>query len=339
MWQGGARNVATLYEYWPFCQLEAWFREKFACNDPLHSVIVENDGGLPRLKLQRGVELKTPIAGVWLETAGRRLCAEFHFNRKFARRHDGDHSRAGSWTRGVQPDYTISIWPAEFTRDQAEDNEAMVHVHFDAKYRVDFARSVFGPDGDGEVIHDRDEAGRQPPTTAKYSDLLKMHAYRDAIRRTGGAYVLYPGDAGDGRTFEQFEGFHEVLPGLGAFAIRPRADGTAEGIDDLRRFLDRVIEHLTNRTTARDRVTYHVAQSYIVRESPVAYGSLQLEERDALGGEKRALPPAEHYVVVAWYESAAQLAWTQHEGLANVRLGDHPPVRKLGPSSYAASRW
>ncbi len=24
--------------------------------------------------------------------------------------------------------------------------------------------------------------------------MIKMHAYKDAIRRTGGAYVLYPGD-------------------------------------------------------------------------------------------------------------------------------------------------
>src|SRR5829696_8253469 len=29
---------------------------------------------------------------------------------------------------------------------------------------------------------------------SKREDLLKMHAYRDAIRRSAGAYVLYPGD-------------------------------------------------------------------------------------------------------------------------------------------------
>ena len=51
-----------------------------------------------------------------------------------------------------------------------------------------------------------------------------MHAYRDAIRRTAGAYVLYPGNDGDDKRFEEFDhrGFHEVLPGLGAFAIRPK---------------------------------------------------------------------------------------------------------------------
>jgi len=190
VWQGGARNVAMLYEYWLFFQLEALFRAKFACEATLHSVLVENDGGLPRLKLQRGLELRTPIGGVWSQTAGRRLAAEFHFNRKFTRRRDRNHSRRGSWTRGVQPDYTISIWPADFTLEEAEEKETMVHIHFDAKYRVDFAKAVFGDDSDEEVIHDRADSQRAP-TAAKYSDLLKMHAYRDAIRRTGGAYVLY----------------------------------------------------------------------------------------------------------------------------------------------------
>ena len=211
VWQGGARNVATLYEYWLFFQLESLFREKFACEQPLHSVLIEIDAGLPRLKLQRGVELRTPLGGVWSQTAGRRLAAEFHFNRKF--RHNDDHRQGGSWTRGVQPDYTISIWPAEFSRQQAEEIDAIVHIHFDAKYRVDGLRILFGDDDD-EPIHDRTESPRQHPTAAKYSDLLKMHAYRDAIRRTAGAYVLYPGRAGDDQRFAEFEGFHEVLPGL-----------------------------------------------------------------------------------------------------------------------------
>lgn len=336
VWQGGARNVAILYEYWLFFQLEALFRARFACADPLHSVLVENDAGLPRLKLQRGVELRTPIGGVWSHTAGRRLAAEFHFNRKFTRRRDRDHTRPGSWTRGVQPDYTISIWPADFTQEEAEKQEAMVHIHFDAKYRLDLVKTVFGDDSDEEVIHDRAESQREMPTAVKYADLLKMHAYRDAIRRTGGAYVLYPGNAGDGRRFEEFEGFHEVLPGLGAFAIRPRLDGAAEGMDDLRQFLDDVIEHLANRTTARERVSYHVAESYTLRENPVAYGSLILAERDVLGGDSRALPPAEHHVVVAWYETPAQLDWTRRTGLANVRLGDRPGSWRIPPEIASA---
>jgi hypothetical protein len=312
--------VATLYEYWMFFQLEALFRSKFDCEKPLHSVLLEMDAGLPRLKLQRGLELTTPVGGVWSATAKRPLKAEFHFNKKFAR--NQDHQKGGSWTRGVQPDYTMTIWPAEFTREEAETSEVLVHVHFDAKYRVETVKAMFGAEEDDEIIRDAAESETAKPTAAKYADLLKMHAYRDAIRRSAGAYVLYPGNAGDGKQFAEFDGFHEVLPGLGAFAIRPRSDGTAEGIDELRQFLDDVIEHLSNRTTARERASFHTAESYTLREDPVSYGSLMLAERDGMSDTGRALPPAEHHVVVAWYKNAEQLKWFIKERLALVRLGE-----------------
>src|SRR5262249_41674130 len=141
----------------------------------------------------------------------------------------------------------------------------------------------------------------------KYADLLKMHAYRDAIRRTVGAYVLYPGSAANKESHREFHEFHEILPGLGAFAVRPNADGAPEGIDGLSRFLDHVIEHLSNRTTPRERVSYHVAEAYQAKESPVPYGTLQLPESDIHGKDYRALPPAEHMVLVAWYDNPAQL--------------------------------
>jgi hypothetical protein len=108
-------------------------------------------------------------------------------------------------------------------------------------------------------------------------------------------------------------------------------------MDDLRRFLDDVIEHVANRTTARERVSYHVAASYTLREAPVAYGSLVLAERDTFDSDDRALPPAEHHVVVAWYETPAQLEWTKSKGLANVRLGDRPGTWHI-PPEFASAR-
>jgi hypothetical protein len=334
VWHGGARNVATLYEYWLFFQLEALFRSKFDCEKPLHSVLVELDSGLPRLKLQRGLELTTPVGGVWSAKAKRPLKAEFHFNKKFAR--NQDHQKGGSWTRGVQPDYTMTIWPAEFTKEEAEKSEVLVHVHFDAKYRVETVKAMFGAEDDDEIIQDAAESETAKPTAAKYADLLKMHAYRDAIRRSAGAYVLYPGNAGDGKQFAEFDGFHEVLPGLGAFAIRPRSDGTAEGMDELRQFLDDVIEHLSNRTTARERASFHTAESYTLREDPVPYGSLMLAERDGMSDTGRALPPAEHHVVVAWYKNPEQLKWFMSEGLALVRLGQRRGSFKVQPDIASA---
>jgi len=43
-----------------------------------------------------------------------------------------------------------------------------------------------------------------------------------------GAYVLYPGAQN-----QNWQGFHEIIPGLGAFAIRPsydEDDGTSAGM-------------------------------------------------------------------------------------------------------------
>jgi hypothetical protein len=62
---------------------------------------------------------------------------------------------------------------------------------------------------------------------------------------------------------------------------------------------------------------------------------LTLEERDSLGGVYRALPPAEHYVVVAWYNSPEQLEWTLKNKIANVRLGDRPGAWHVPPEMAA----
>jgi len=331
----GARNVATLYEYWLFFQLEALFRQRFTCDRPLHALVVNRAEAPPRLELKRGVELKTPVSGVWSKAARRYLCAEFHFNRKFVRRVDSD--KGGSWTRGVQPDYTFSIWPAEYSKQDAEKNELMVHVHFDAKYRVERVHQLLGDPQDDQDFEKDAEGKAAAHTMAKYPDLLKMHAYRDAIRRTAGAYVLYPGEPGDG---QRYQGFHEVLPGLGAFAIRPDGEGKPEGMTALAGFLDQVIDHLANRTTARERVSYHVAESYTVNEAPVPYGALQLPESDSIyGKEYRALPPAEEMVLVAWYEGAAQLELAQAEdGFLYVRLGRRAGALHVHPNLAGVRR-
>jgi hypothetical protein len=327
VFDAGARNVATLYEYWLFFQLEALFRQRFDCEQPLHAFVLNREVVPPQLVLRRGVELRTPVSGAWSKATGRRLRAEFHFNRKFMRRDDSD--KPGSWTRGVQPDYTISIWPEEYTEQEAEQNELMVHVHFDAKYRVERVRELLGDVSDDQTLEVNASGKDDAPTAAKYSDLLKMHAYRDAVRRTAGAYVLYPGEPGDGKTYQ---GFHEVLPGLGAFAIRPDKDGKPEGMSALAEFLDQVIEHLANRTTARERVTYHIAESYAVKEAPVPYVA-RLPETEIYGKEYRALPPAEDIVLVAWYENEAQLDLAQQEdGLTYVRLGRRQGALHVHPN-------
>lgn len=324
IWKSGARNVASLYEYWLFFTLEELFRTKFQCEQPLHKLIVETEKatGITKMNLKRGIQLETPIEGVWSETTGRRLKAQFQFNKKFTVDADNKSQSSSSWTRGVQPDYTISIWPADFTAEDAEKFELMVHVHFDAKYRVEnlqgFTSKPTSEEGDDTSIHGGlEQDSTSGATAAKYGDLLKMHAYRDAIRRTGGAYVLYPGDSQK----EPFRQFHEVLPGLGAFAVRPGSNREVLGIDAVSDFLDRIVEHLSNRTTAYERSRYHKHESYSLEEEPVEYNALSLSEKFTHNEDLPASPPEDHMVLTAWYDGEPQLEWTKSKGIAIVRLG------------------
>ena len=325
IWEGGpdvfhagCRDVATLYEYWLFFQLESLFREKFRCDQPLHAVVIDKNAVPPRLVLKRGVELQTPISGSWSESARRNLRAEFHFNRKFVPH--ADSQQASSWTRGVQPDYTLSLWPSDYSKETAEANELMVHVHFDAKYRVEQVSEIIGDERDdlaSPLATDR----REMVGVAKYADLLKMHAYRDAIRRTAGAYVIYPGTPLLGN--KQYQGFHEIVPGLGAFAVRPGDNGRAVGIEAISSFLDEVVTHCGDRATARERVSFHVNDAYgkplnVRRRSAT---EIPLHERDPLASEKRAVPPAEEAVLVVKCKNVQQCTLAEHdEGMLFIML-------------------
>lgn len=271
------------------------------------------------MKLKRGEGLVSEEHSYQTPSGNHKLKARLRFNHKFA--HNEDPNVIGSWTRGVQPDYTFSIWPSAYSEQEAEKNELMVHVHFDAKYRVDkLPGFIKGEAEDDEAINDIDVED-QRRTAPKYEDLLKMHAYRDAIQRTGGAYVLYPGNKESNQ--EPYKSFyHEILPGLGAFAIRPGKDGQATGIDGLTNFLEKIIEHLCNRTTAYEETRYHSGETRRLHEgTEIKYGSPQLPERDPLFAESVALPPEEQRVVVGWFDSDSQLEWTNNQGIAIVRLG------------------
>ena len=327
LFHAGQRNVADLYEYWLFFELLGWFCGKCRSgNRPAVEELIEGlEEGSPNLRLRKRMELG-PFVGTFAGQS-RRLNARFAYNRRFEVTQD--RHAGGSWTRRLHPDYTLTFWPEDLTEAEAERQELLVHVHFDAKYRVEDIEGLFGPPDED----DADEDDAKNPGNYKRQDLLKMHAYRDAIKRSQGAYVLYPGRA---NAAVRLKGFHEILPGLGAFGVAPDENGVAQGLESLELFLDEVLAHLGNRTTAQERVSYHVAESYTLREEPVQYGSLRLQETDIFGTEYRALPPAEHMVLTAWFENEAQRKLAQAEnGFAYVRLGRrsgslhvHPNISK-----------
>ncbi len=337
LFHAGQRDVASLYEYWLFFELLGWFCQKCrGGNRPAVEELIEGlEEGSPNLRLRKRMELG-PFVGTFAGQS-RRLKARFAYNRRFEVTQD--RHAGGSWTRRLHPDYTLTFWPEELTEADAERQELLVHVHFDAKYRVENIEGLFGPSDEGvteQEFAERFEKEEKDELEGNYKrqDLLKMHAYRDAIKRSQGAYVIYPGRA---NAAEKLKGFHEILPGLGAFGVAPDENGDAQGLESLTQFLDEVLAHLGNRTTAQERVSYHVAESYTLKEEPVQYGSLVLAERDEMSDTTRALPPSEHHVVVAWYEDDAQLTWTKTTGYAVVRLGDRRGTWHV-PPEFASAR-
>ena len=325
LFHAGQRDVASLYEYWLFFELLGWFCQKCrgGSRPPVEELIEGLEEGSPNLRLRKRMELG-PFVGTFAGQS-RRLNARFAYNRRFEVTQD--RHAGGSWTRRLHPDYTLTFWPEDVSEAEAERQELLVHVHFDAKYRVENIEGLFGAEGS-------DDADDEVEGNYKRQDLLKMHAYRDAIKRSQGAYVLYPGR---GNNQPPFKGYHEILPGLGAFGVAPDENGVAQGLESLEKFLDEVLAHLGNRTTAQERVSYHVAESYTLKEEPVQYGSLVLAERDEMSDTTRALPPSEHHVVVAWFEDDAQLQWTMKTGFAVVRLGDRRGTWHV-PPEFASVR-
>ena len=338
LFHAGQRDVASLYEYWLFFELLGWFCRKCrGGNRPAVEELIEGlEEGSPNLLLRKQYQLG-PFEGTFMGQS-RKLNARFAYNRRFEVTQD--RRRGGSWTRRLHPDYTLTFWPADILSEaEAERQELLVHVHFDAKYRVEDIEGLFGVNDEGlndEQLAAQFEKEEKDEVEGNYKrqDLLKMHAYRDAIKRSQGAYVLYPGR---GNNQPPFKGFHEILPGLGAFGVAPDENGVAQGLESLEKFLDEVLAHLGNRTTAQERVSYHVAESYTLKEEPVQYGSLVLAERDEVSDTTRALPPSEHHVVVAWYEDDAQLKWTMKTGYAVVRMGDRRGSWNV-PPEFASAR-
>ena len=325
LFHAGQRDVASLYEYWLFFELLGWFCQKCrGGNRPAVEELIEGlDEGSPNLRLRKRMQLG-PFVGTFAGQS-RRLNARFAYNRRFEVTQD--RHLGGSWTRRLHPDYTLTFWPENLSEAEAEQKELLVHLHFDAKYRVEDIEGLFGAEGS-------EDADDEVEGNYKRQDLLKMHAYRDAIKRSQGAYVLYPGRV---NAAVKLKGFHEILPGLGAFGVAPNENGVAQGLESLEKFLDEVLAHLGNRTTAQERASYHVAESYTLKEEAVQYGSLVLGERDELSDTMRALPPSEHHVVVAWYQDGAQLEWTMKVGFAVVRLGDRRGTWHV-PPEFASAR-
>ena len=208
----------------------------------------------------------------------------------------------------MRPDYTLSFWPKELKEKDAEQTEQIVHIHFDAKYKIDSVTDIIKGKSTASEEELNEEKLEQKKGTYKNADLLKMHAYKDAIRRTGGAYVLYPGTEQSTKI-----GFHEILPGLGAFSVKPSK--TNVETKHLEFFIDRVIEHFIDRATQRENMA---SKTYAVHK---INNPKKLNEPipEYLGNKK--LIPDDTSILIGYYNSEEQYEWITFKKLYNFRMG------------------
>ena len=296
------RNVATLYEYWAFLQLADSLGAACGQSRTVETLASTSDG------LSLGFKQGQASAVRWSARAGgRELEVELYFNRTFLV--TARPTSEGSWSRGMRPDASVRVRPISHVPELTDQSDLDLWLHFDAKYRLEMARDQFATDSADEAEAARDAERVERVTTTKREDLLKMHAYRDAIRRSAGAYVLYPGHDKS----PPFREFAEVLPGLGAFVLRPGSAGKAQGAEELQVFLEAVLLHAAERASQHERDRYWRARVYATptraRGKPAVLPDL-------------AAPPRDTLVLCGYLRNELHEEWVRRVGMYNVRAGD-----------------
>ena len=316
VYEAGQKNVAVLYEYWLFFKLQELISQFFNINPADKEQLVKMDDDGIDLNIIQG---RTTILRGCSKSDIRQLNVAFYYNRTFGQSNgdkDSVHT-AGSWTMSMRPDYTLSIWPGDPVKDtdkekeeeEAERQELITHIHFDAKYRLN---KIILEDKSEEDVNDEliEEKRQQELGIYKRADLLKMHAYKDAIRRTGGAYVLYPGTES-----RKLRGFHEIIPGLGAFSIRP-----GHWNDDsqyLKQFLSEIKSHMFDRASEREKMSYYRYDTYQDIEK-----TCLMENLPESVNENRDFIPDKEWVIIAYYKNPEHLQWILDNHKYNMRAGD-----------------
>jgi hypothetical protein len=315
-YNGTTRDVATLYEYWLYFLLVRALSEKLGMvpdSDPLASV----DGALPFccraedgrlvINLQQG---KDSYSCFTWRMGEQKLHIHFFYNRSFSRR---GVTQRGTYSKQFRPDYTLVILPAGADKcnwheaeRRAEESGQIAYLHFDAKYRIETLEGVLGDSEPHSVVdemeRDREEARAKATSSAKNADLYKMHTYNDAIRRTVGSYVLYPGeDPADELGKNRFERYHEIIPGIGAFALRPNKDGLPPaGLDPVCDFIRDLITHQLDCFAQSYRINYWTHET--IKDKPVRYAGTT----DATSDGKT--PPVDVPVAIGFIRAEAQAA-------------------------------
>jgi len=254
------KGIDVLYEYWIYIQIIDMLKKigleiKIFSSDP-YSLISYSEDKLT-IKLSGGEKTRT----IFIDNE-KKIRVHFYYNTTFnsntiSEKDENYSPLGGSYSRQFRPDYTLVILPelrdSNLNEDEFEkkciESGSIAFLHFDAKYRLEKLNEVFQPDDTDFNIEKKLERNH----IYKNADLYKMHTYNEAIRKTIGSYILYPGDIS-----YKYSKYHEVLPGVGAFTMNP-----TQPTNDLETFLKDVINHQSNRFTQLYRMNYYIHDTLI----------------------------------------------------------------------------
>lgn len=270
VYTGEAKNTALLYEYWLFFELRKIIHEISGIDkqdndlEPYNQFI--NDSNGLTISLQQGNPSLQSFS-----FKEEKLTVNLYYNRTFSPSQFSSSIYWGSYSRPFRPDYTLAIFSSKYSREiEAIKAGEVSYVHFDAKYRIQDLTQFINSDkkqisenflekpedqvSEEEKSEILQEKNDEIINTYKRGDLLKMHTYNDAIRRTVGSYVLYPGNDYNSERNEQASVYDEILPGVGAFAIRPGNENT--GHIEIKNFIKHIIEFKANESGRESRKNY-----------------------------------------------------------------------------------
>ena len=188
-----SKDTATLFEYWCFFLIKDILDDQFG--KPQHYQLVNDD---PRNQtLIEGISLKYENG------------LSFSFNHTY-NASNGLVSASTPITTGYQ-------WGKSYSHPLCPDFSLRYQERIlilDAKYKGE-REGFYGEKGNGLI------------ESWKQEDIIKMHAYRDAIAGAVGAFILYPGRE---TVFYPTFNAARCFQGVGAIALKPDLDSQPEGV-------------------------------------------------------------------------------------------------------------
>lgn len=219
LFEGHNKKIYYIYEYWCFTKLYRCLYE-LSENKPIIEPTLK--GKDKTITIRNG----KPIVFL-IEPNGFEFKVQLYYNREF----DQESDKFKSYSVKLRPDFTLII-----------DYEGRSYIiNFDSKYKLKLKKP-----NDMELDDSKIDSG-----CWEY-DIYKMHTYRDALIKSLGSYVLYPGKNDDSDIWEKYikpikpdesdANQKRILPSVGAISLTPGSQNEKQ----LKNAIEMILDSISN---------------------------------------------------------------------------------------------